>query len=1357
MHVIQFEINKPTNEDQFEDMCAVVYGELFGDPAPQKNGRRGQKQFGVDVFVRSATGIRIGVQAKRYADGRLTIDHVIKEVDEADKGIAISRLIVATTAANDVGLIKDVQKLSDEREVQGKFPVQIDGWEDICRHIRTFPRLQQHYAPNAPGAAFYRIEEQHQAMLLAVQALAGMSATNVTLPAGRADSTNRFVTSQLDGIGDLLKACRFREAQDSVTRIGSDMSLFDDHQQARWYYLRGNCTWHLASAADAAADFLKAAELYPDDDKLAAGGARAFLLRGDSAQSLARAKQALERWPASLPVWLVYANAAMVEGAPLGMEDLPANLRDNADVLQTLAWGKFRQGDLAASVDLAALGARGEGASFFSRAAWLGLALQKAAGSPSAFAFGAIPPPDLAGLSAAVEDFADRRSRLWDVQARSSVDETAAHLAMAFVVLKRFDDALAVVADARSRGRLTGGLLRQEMDVFHRRGDAATAIAKGREGLSLLQPEGLALLGEIAAHEGDVACVDAVRARVDEAFAGETKLHDVLWAMRVLALWRSDKRDEVAQAVEAANLATSTSITCVAAGARFLLWINRPEQAEVLINRAVELLGDKPPEEACIVVAEMLFGARRYAQAIPLYAPLVRASEQSDLHDRLLCCYVRTGARRKARDLLASLPDGWMENDATRSLAVELANSAADFPLMEQLADAELRRFPTKAGSWTFKLSVALRTRSLSEVAQLVAQLPQVLDGEPRQHARLAAADFRYGDSKKGMRRLYRQYRQDVESGDAAASYVIPIVSTSDTPPLLEDVLGAVRPGATVTLVNELGATLVVPIDPSDVDVAASSKFFSAAAPEVVPLLGAKVGDEVTLPGGFGQARTYRVTAIRSTYRHLLEQAHAVVSGSVKPIEHLASVPVVTKDGQADFSYMQAQLAQMDEHSDKVFDAYRSGIVTLGACAQMLGRNNIELVAGWSNEWPQLQVAMGTQEEIQAADAILQDRGNVYVIDTATLCELARIGCLKTLATLPRVLVTTTTRDIVMNEFDEALNDHSVGRTGRHNGQLYYVESTAEDKAQRVAFMQSIADAISAQCEVHPAYGPAEPVEGLGLAGEVLQPDEYSSMLLAAEHGAVLFSLDWRLRLLASTLRVRGVWVQPVLRGASRENVLTLTEYALSNFKQLLANRGFIFMTAADVALVCQEGGAWLQQGVQGFKDFLADSTTEQNAAYGVIGELMMLVPRMRMTWPACAELVSHLAEAIFRRADVFPDATERLHAAVLPLVRAAVLEPRQALAMFHVLVAKIQEGAELARRNSGPRPVDIIVFLEDGQPHMKYGKVAAPAVTTAPETPSVRSSESPGLETGGGDAAEPADGSGTTSQEDKPAASDGR
>lgn len=116
---MQFEISKPTEDGAFEDMCARIYVTVFNDPLPQTNGRRGQKQGGIDVFVDAPEG-RLGVQCKKYADGALKFKHVEHEVSEADKANApIVRLIVATTAMSDVVHLREVQDLTDARVAKG--------------------------------------------------------------------------------------------------------------------------------------------------------------------------------------------------------------------------------------------------------------------------------------------------------------------------------------------------------------------------------------------------------------------------------------------------------------------------------------------------------------------------------------------------------------------------------------------------------------------------------------------------------------------------------------------------------------------------------------------------------------------------------------------------------------------------------------------------------------------------------------------------------------------------------------------------------------------------------------------------------------------------------------------------------------------------------------------------------------------------------------------------------------------------------------------------------------------------------------------------------------------------------------
>lgn len=143
MHIVPTEIPIPKNEADFERMCANIYGVVYQDPKPKINGRKGQTQGGVDVFV-NAKGIgRIGVQCKKYFRTVLKWKDVEEEIRKADKHkTPIKTLLIATTSLSDASLLHEVQLLSDVRESQGQFTIEIEFWEDIENRINNYASLQ---------------------------------------------------------------------------------------------------------------------------------------------------------------------------------------------------------------------------------------------------------------------------------------------------------------------------------------------------------------------------------------------------------------------------------------------------------------------------------------------------------------------------------------------------------------------------------------------------------------------------------------------------------------------------------------------------------------------------------------------------------------------------------------------------------------------------------------------------------------------------------------------------------------------------------------------------------------------------------------------------------------------------------------------------------------------------------------------------------------------------------------------------------------------------------------------------------------------------------------------------------------
>ena len=108
---------------------------MWGDPAAQKNGRRGQAQAGVDVFGRvGGRGGWHGVQSRSRltAGAELSIDEVKQAANDAELFLPkLEHFTIASTIQRDAALQTQVRTLSAEREQAQKFGVSVASWDDI--------------------------------------------------------------------------------------------------------------------------------------------------------------------------------------------------------------------------------------------------------------------------------------------------------------------------------------------------------------------------------------------------------------------------------------------------------------------------------------------------------------------------------------------------------------------------------------------------------------------------------------------------------------------------------------------------------------------------------------------------------------------------------------------------------------------------------------------------------------------------------------------------------------------------------------------------------------------------------------------------------------------------------------------------------------------------------------------------------------------------------------------------------------------------------------------------------------------------------------------------------------------------
>lgn len=1259
MHLVSFEFSKPKDDSAFEDMCARVYGEVFGDPLPKINGRQGQAQAGVDVFVETG-GRRFGIQCKCYRDGSLKFKHVEEEVRRADgKRLRIARLILATTAASDARLIEQVHELSDVRLSEGKFSVEVEFWEDICRHIQASPRLLNDYAPNAPGAAYYRQEARNIELLTAVGRVeANLNGIASSLPAARPESVNKLISGELDHINDLLKAHRYVDAREGLKRFGKDLELFDPHQKARWYLQRGICTWHETSGEAAVPDFFKAAEIYPDDDKMAAARVRALMLSGAVQDAVEEGRACIDRFPCSVQVWLTYANARLMAGDFVSRKDIPQGFENEPDVLQLVGWARQAAEDHTAALEISQDALKLPSAGFFVRLAALSVAVKAALSDPVAGMHGLFTEEVRTALKSAKAAFEPWTDRLFSVQASKPVTDAVRTLVYGYLLLAEGETALALLAVAKENGASPSCLLRPELDALRDLGKRAEIVELTKHQLHSLDDESLLMAAEAAGNLGDVGLTEAAACLYRDRHAGRGEISDMLQALCWVARSNSgpDNRAAVLEEIRQMDLASTATLPLLLGSVRVLQKGGEEHHAlataaAMRVTELVPVSGNSPDR---VLAADLLFDVKEYGKAAAYYATVARLGAMSELHVRMLECYVREGARRKARELLASFPASWVENDKARSLAIDLGQQAGDWSFLEPIAEHLVRLHPKRASTWLFVLHVALRGQRMHQFHQYLAQTPGYLDGTVKQTAQLARLELRYDREQAGMDRLYRMYRERLTDVEAAEAYFLCFVGAPKSLPNMENELPAVVAGSSVSLSDDLGSTLTVTIDPNGLELLqAKGEFLASSSVEAGLLLGRAVGEYVELPGGMGPPRSYRVKSITSAYRRLTGLTHQTVTSSVQAPQHLMQVAIPQGQDGTDFSEVHALVQQGAERSKAAFQGYNEQPLTLGILGEFLGHDPIELAMSWPLDGPSLQVCDGRLDAFEATLTLLSRDDAVYVVDAVTLVELVNLDAEAVLGLMPRMLVSTATRAQVHAHLEDVRADRSSGRAIDFDGRLAYVEVSEKEKTARIAFLERVLSSIERYCEVAPAYGPNTLTPDFLRLQPLLPETEQAVLLLAAERSATLFTLDGRLATLARTaFALDRIWPQLVLVHAYRAGKISGDTYSIACARLFAANRSFTTVSALDLLTACKQGGALFYKGIEQFKKHLQNPNVDCASISHVALDFLRLLPRLKLTYAAFGEMLSHLCEAAMRHPECDHD---QFLAAVEPLIHSLV------------------------------------------------------------------------------------------------------
>ncbi len=255
------QIPPPENGAQFENLCLDLYKAKFGDKT-QKNGRQGQTQNGVDIFVPDQS---IGIQCKkRDYKSNITKKELREEVKKAKNfKPALKRFILATTCKRSAPIQETARLISKEQEKQNLFSVEIHSWEEIKDLLSKYPKVYQKY--------YY-------------------SANPATLPIINSTVISSFQSEsrhqELNKIRDLINDHQPKTALRLLNEFEQEKwPQLEDKEKYRFLTTKAKVNMQIQQHLQASELFIKALQFKTGDENANANVAMAWLIRNNIKKS----------------------------------------------------------------------------------------------------------------------------------------------------------------------------------------------------------------------------------------------------------------------------------------------------------------------------------------------------------------------------------------------------------------------------------------------------------------------------------------------------------------------------------------------------------------------------------------------------------------------------------------------------------------------------------------------------------------------------------------------------------------------------------------------------------------------------------------------------------------------------------------------------------------------------------------------------------------------------------------------------------------------------------------------------------------------------------------------------------------
>jgi tetratricopeptide (TPR) repeat protein len=1154
------EIPPLANWQDFQTFCCDLWRLIWNDPNTQKNGRSGQPQHGVDVWGRPNQGDEwAGVQCKEkdfHGGKSLSVKEVLEEVKKAKSfRPKLSQFTIATTGKKDAKIEKLAREITEEHQKSCLFSVHVWGWEDIIGRLADFPDLIEKHYPGlsqntkATKEGIDEIKETQQKILqngAEIKSLVSSSLQQMETTANFDYSKVSEVVltpeyqAELDHSRDLLNNHKATEALEFLEKLKRRVWL-SALPVVKYRLLTNIAAARLAMNQELEATklFLEAQQYNPEDENALCNGGLAYVLLGQLEDAIKSANKVLEKNPASTKAYSIIVQASSKdETLDEIISKVPEAHRNSRECAFAIADQARKRGNPEEAKK------------------WLETAIEN-------------DPDDLPELKAALGEvllslvLRDPRianAHLISDSEKETIQKVVELLTQAWEQVSKTDLKDLKLGWVINRG-IAKGLLNDSTGAVN---DVETALdvepsnpifikyraMLAREGKDnkkaemLLKniinapetPEASLLLAVVLLEEKRPNEAIAI---LDEFLQRSISIPFRIEANRLLIQAHIDYRNfkEARRISDFSRSSDPVNILNLADAARISKADAKSQEAIDLLREAMRYVNESSTFGELYELANALYSLEQFEDVANIYERIADKSMDSPLTRRLLNSYYRSGERGKALHICQNLRKKHGPLKYVSEMESAIYEEIGDLAKAEEVCKEYLRLFPD---DFEMKLRLAVVNFRANDFDELDNFLKSPIDLDALSLEAGFQIAYLYdarGLSQKSLEIMYEIRRKFFSRAEAHLKYIGFIFQRQKGADQLLNI-GKVMVDTAVCIEDNTTRLKEWWLIEDRQDADTSHKEINLEHPLTQKLLGKSIKEEVVLKETQFGKESGKIVAIESKYVRALHESLSLFSKLFPNYTGIVGIKIGAPKKRGEppigFEPVLEQVNKQQEFGLKVEQFYKQGVLTIGAFANLVGRNVLEVWGGlMSNPDLGLRCCVGNSSERNHAASLLANKPKLAV-DIISLMTLHGIdGGDAIVRVFGKLGIAQSTVDFLQDTIDERKGIWSKGfmTIGKEGDQFVRQEISSEDVERNVEYLKGILEWVRNNCEVIPCRAALNmKKDQKQQLDELIGSMFVDTVLVASEPGNLLYSDDERLRLLAKMeFGVEGVWTQVVL------------------------------------------------------------------------------------------------------------------------------------------------------------------------------------------------------------------------------------